>query len=206
MKKNSDLKNKIITVSALGPRPLWEVKSHGKETVDIMIRHWQEQLSQVTPDNPDLIVLPEACDRFPTHTMTERKEYYHFRGDKILNFFCEYAVKNKCYIVYSAVRETYDGTYRNSTQLINRQGTVCGIYNKNHLVPRETTEGDILCGKDAPVFTTDFGTVAMAICFDLNFHELLEKYAQQRPDIILFSSMYHGGLMQNYWAYYCQAH
>lgn len=56
------------------------------------------------------------------------------------------------------------------------------------------------------MFQTDFGRVGMAICFDLNFHELLERYAKQRPDLIIFSSMYHGGLMQGYWAYYCRSY
>jgi len=81
-----------------------------------------------------------------------------------------------------------------------------GVYNKNHVVIEETTESGILCGREAPVFDCDFGRVAFAICFDLNFDELRLKYAKARPDLIVFSSMYHGGLMQAYWAYSCRAH
>jgi hypothetical protein len=40
----------------------------------------------------------------------------------------------------------------------------------------------------------------------LNFDELRHKYQKSKPEIILFSSMYHGGLMQNYWAYSCRSH
>ena len=29
---------------------------------------------------------------------------------------------------------------------------------------------------------------------------------QEKPDLILFCSMYHGGLMQGYWAYSCRSH
>ena len=57
-----------------------------------------------------------------------------------------------------------------------------------------------------PVTCTIRGRVACAICFDLNFDELRLKYVAQRPDLIVFSSMYHGGLMQAYWAYSCRAH
>ena len=35
---------------------------------------------------------------------------------------------------------------------------------------------------------------------------LREAYAAQRPDLVLFCSMYHGGLMQSVWAYACRAH
>ena len=205
--KNMSAKNrKKIVVSVLGPAPLKEKPADNQQAVDRMIAHWKKQIAPVLPDRPDLIVLPEACDRFPAQSMEERKAYYKFRGNTIRDFFCEVAKENHCYIAYSAARRMDDGTYRNSTQLIDRNGKIAGIYNKNHLVPHETTEGGILCGKDAPIFKTDFGTVAMAICFDLNFDELLEKYAKQRPDLIIFSSMYHGGLMQNYWAYHCRSY
>jgi len=198
---------RFVTISSLGPAPLHEaVTLYGDNAVDYMIKHWQEQIAPVLADKPDLIVLPEACDRFPQHSIEERKAYYRIRGNKIRDFLAKTAQQNNCYIAYSATREMNDGTYRNSTQLIDRKGNVAGIYNKNHLVVDETLKGGILCGKNAQVFETDFGTLACAICFDLNFHELLEKYAAQNPDLIVFSSLYHGGLMQQYWAYRCRAH
>ena len=43
-------------------------------------------------------------------------------------------------------------------------------------------------------------------CFDLNFDALRCQYVRSRPDLVIFSSMYHGGLMQRYWAYSCRAH
>jgi hypothetical protein len=66
-------------------------------------------------------------------------------------------------------------------------------------------ESGITAGDEVPVIQCDFGRVACAICFDLNFQELLEKYQEAKPDIILFSSMYHGGLVQSYWAYSCRS-
>jgi len=108
-------------------------------------------------------------------------------------------------MVYSAKRELPDGTWRNSSVLIDRKGEVAGIYNKNHPTIGEM-EGGILCGSETPVIECDFGRVAMAICFDLNFDEIRLKYAKAKPDLIIFSSMYHGGLMQPYWAYSCRSH
>ncbi len=199
-------KAKRITVGLLGPRMLYEVNLHGQEAVDRMIRHWESELKWVLVDKPDLIVLPECCDRYPTHTTAEQKAYYDVRGDQIRDFFRRVARENHCYIVYSAARKMADGSYRNAAQLIDRNGEIAGIYHKNHPVPSETTESGVLCGKDAPVFQTDFGRVALAICFDLNFHEILEKYKAQHPDLIIFTSMYHGGLMQEYWAYHCRSY
>ena len=195
-----------IIVSALGPQTLSDTGLSGQAAIERMIGHWREQLDLVLPDQPDLIVVPETCDRFPSHSMVERQAYYAFRGNTVRDFFADTARTHHCYIAYAAARLMEDGTYRNSVQLIDRRGEVAGIYNKNHLVIDETEKGGILCGKDAMVFQTDFGRIACVVCFDLNFHELLEKYARQHPDLIVFSSLYHGGLMQNYWAYHCRAH
>lgn len=197
---------KISSLSA--PLYVMDPNTDLQEQVDRMIRHWEKQLEQVLPDRPDLIVLPECCDR-PDKTgypLERRIEYYRHRGNQIRDFFASVAKEHHCYIAYSAVREMEDGSFRNSTQLIDRAGNVAGIYNKNHLVVEENTRGGILYGKDTPIIQTDFGRVAMAICFDLNFDELRHKYAQLKPDLILFSSAYHGGLMQNYWAYSCRTH
>jgi hypothetical protein len=79
-----------------------------------------------------------------------------------------------------------------------------GIYNKNFPTIDEM-EGGIRAGNETPVFQCDFGRVVCAICFDLNFDELRDRYAVLKPDIILFPSMYHGGLEQGKWAYSCRS-
>ena len=199
----------FVKISTFGPPALRfgpGGKLHGQEAVDHMIAHWRGLLGRVLPDRPDLIVVPEACDRYPEHSLEERLAYYRVRKNQVRDFFAGVAKQHECYVAYSAARELDDGTWRNSTQVIDRSGNIIGIYNKNHVVIGETTEGGILCGKDAPVFDCDLGRVACAICFDLNFDELRLKYVKAQPDLILFSSMYHGGLMQGYWAYSCRAH
>jgi hypothetical protein len=99
-----------------------------------------------------------------------------------------------------------DGSLRNSSVMLDRKGNVAGIYNKNHVTMGENIQSGILYGSHAPVIDCDFGRVAFAICFDLNFDRLRLKYAKDKPDLIIFSSVYHGGLMQAYWAYSCRCH
>lgn len=171
-----------------------------------MIAHWKREFSQVLPDRPDLILVPEACDRPAGLPLDKRLAYYRVRKSQVRDFFARVAAENDCDIVYSAAREMDEGTWRNSSTRMDRQGRVVGIYNKNHVVIEETTKAGILCGCEAPVFECDVGRVAFASRFDLNFDELRLKYVRAKPDLILFSSMYHGGLMQAYWAYSCRAH
>ena len=196
----------VVKIATIGCGPASVAAgAEPQEVVDKMIAHWRGRLDQVLPDKPDLIVVPEACDRPGGFGAEQLRRYYHVRQDQVQRFFADVAKENKCYIVYSAYREMPDGTRRNSSVLIDRKGDVVGIYNKNHPTIGEIEQGT-LCGKDAPIFECDFGRVAMAICFDLNFDELRLKYVKGKPDLLIFSSMYHGGLMQAYWAYSCRCH
>ena len=186
---------KPITVAAVGPMPPQDTGLHGEAALDRMRRHWTMQLAPVLADRPDLIVLPEAGDRFPAHTMDERKEYYACRGNRMLDFFAEIAAKNRCHIAYCAARTMPDGSYRNSTRIIDRNGTVLGVYDKNYPTVRETALGGIKAGRGPVIVETELGRIGMLICFDLNFRELIDQYAALQPDLLLFSSLYHGGIM-----------
>ena len=195
-----------VKVSTIGARAAGGKPEPGQAAVAGMIEHWQGRFAQVLPDEPDLIVVPECCDRYPEHSMAQRQEYYRVRGDQIGEYFASVAREHSCYITYPFVREMPDGSWRNSVQLFDRKGKSMGYYNKNYVVIVETTEAGILAGRQAPLFKCDFGTIGCAICFDLNFDGIRQEYAQARPDLIVFPSMYHGGLMQAYWAYSCRAH
>jgi predicted amidohydrolase len=198
-----------IKISCVAPSALrLDADLTAEEAVQQMIAHWREQLSRVLPDRPDIIVLPEACDRpdkksFPAE---ERREYYAARGNRIRDVFSEIAKENRCYIVYASHLQLPDGTWRNSAQFIDRNGGIAGTYHKNHLVIEENTDNSILYGTEAPIIECDFGRVACAICFDLNFDALRERYMKEQPDLIVFPSMYHGGFMQKTWAYTCRSH
>ncbi|MDG0810742.1 hypothetical protein [Cohnella rhizosphaerae] len=79
-----------VTISCLGPRPLAvPAEVSDEEAILRMIAHWQAQLDRVLPDRPDLIVLPEACDRPDplTFPLDRRLSYYRARKDRIRDFF-----------------------------------------------------------------------------------------------------------------------
>lgn len=202
-----------VKISTIGAR-LFPVRAElpAQETVVVMLAHWEAELAQVLPDRPDLIVLPETCDTpsdeaapqgFPTRDLNA---YFDARGDRLLDYFAGVARDHRCYITYPAMRRTDDGGWVNRTTLLDRQGNVAGVYDKNYLFIGENTENGVRFGREAPLIQCDFGTVGIAICFDLNIDELRLRYAAVKPDLLLFNSVYNGGLMQRYWAYSCRAH
>ena len=203
---------KYVTLSAIGANQfVFEGAAKNFAACEKAVKeHLKARIEEVLPDKPDLIVFPECANRYAPHTRPELKAYYQYLGDSIVDFLKPIAKENNTNIAYSAVRfvpHAEDKPFRNSTVYIDRMGEVCGVYDKNHLMVEENTESDIQYGKEAKLVSLDFGKAASAICFDLNFDELLYQYRQQRPDIIVFSSMFHGGIMrQAQWAYTCRSY
>src|SRR5205823_14880352 len=88
----------------------------------------------------------------------------------------------------------------NAAVLLNRQGQVAGIYHKMHPTIGEIRRG-ITPGTEATVFDTDFGRIGCAICYDLNFRDVIEGLAGGGAELIFFPSMYRGGLQLSIWAF-----
>ncbi len=198
--------SKYIKVAAVSKDFLYEIPGDTPETILKRVRsYWEERLKMVYAEKPDFILLPEVCDRVES-SAEKKKEYYRYRKNQMLDYFKEKAEANNCYIGYSSVIEMTDGSFRNALQIIDRKGNVTGRYYKNYPTENEMTGSNILCGTGAPIIECDFGRVACVICFDLNFDELMRQYADKRPDIILFSSNYHGGLRAKWWAYESRAY
>jgi len=191
-----------VKVSTLGDERTYARFEDGLENaLSEKMSYWKNRLEEILPDKPDLIVLPECCDRFSNFTTEQNTAYYNYRGERFLDFFAEIAKTNNCYIAYSSIMPDTDGINRNSVMMIDRNGNVMGRYNKHYLVTGEIERINGLCGNKATIFECDFGRVGAAICFDLNFEEILKLYKKEKPEIMIFSSAYHGGFMQQYWAY-----
>ena len=84
---------KYVKVSTIGAPYIKVDDSQSFTDVwEMMKRHLLEQMSQVLPDKPDLIVLPEVCD-IPDH-YAKTNEFVDFRGRTNIDFFAEVAKEN----------------------------------------------------------------------------------------------------------------
>lgn len=98
-----------------------------------------------------------------------------------------------------------EGRKRNTTVLFDRAGEIAGMYHKTYPTISEM-EGGSTPGDGPVVLDTELGRLGFAICYDLNFPELRLAYQKLRPDVILFCSMFRGGLQTRWWAYETRAH
>ena len=193
-------KVKIVTFS-FNPAVL-KYKPQEQSIVDYEIEWLNSKIQPVLMEKPDLVVMPEVCDRPMDLPREKFVEYYEERGEKVVAYMQKIARENGCYIAHSAVRKAKDGYNRNSVQMIDRNGEIIGCYDKNYLCPPgEVDYSNCRCGKDAAIFECDFGRIGAVICYDLNFEEMRQKYKKLHPDLMLFCSAFGGGLMKNFFAF-----
>lgn len=92
------------------------------------------------------------------------------------------AARNDLYVVVT-LNERVGRRLYNTAVLIDRTGAVAGKYRKVHL-PREEWKKGVTPGDSYPVFETDFGTIAMQICYDWFFPEPEAIFALKGAEII----------------------
>lgn len=177
-----------LTVACISYSPPGEGKD--EEVLPRIQRELKELVGRcAAATRPDLVVLPETLGRNAVEKVP---------GGPISRVLAGLARKHHTFIT-APLRQQVRGKVYNVLALLDRRGRVAGIYRKYIPVFPEFDHGTC-AGEGAMLIPTEFGPVGCAICFDLNFSELREQYKALAPKLLLFSSMYHGGLVQNWWA------
>jgi apolipoprotein N-acyltransferase len=74
------------------------------------------------------------------------------------------------------------GKYENKIVMIGPDGTILDTYLKSRPVPGEPS---VRGSGRLPVFTTPYGNIGLAICFDMDFPALIRQAGKSRTDILL---------------------
>lgn len=174
-------------------------KSHGERAATLS--YLRKSLAGMVGYDLDLLV---TCEGFEsTCQCADQAEQLDHYGE-MLGIYSDFARKEHC-TVAASVKLGEDGRVYNSLAFIGPDGMPLGCYHKNFLTPREYDPIGLSAGKGAVVVDTPAGKIGGVICFDLNFTELLEEYITLKPDILAFSSMFHGGYLQAHWAFQSRA-
>ena len=165
-------KNRAVQVATVSQDYLWEPQR--KE----MIGKTLDRLEAAASCQPDIVCLPEVFtgsepEKVPG-PMTER--------------LSEWAKAKSTYVV-CPIMTLVDGHKHNSAVLIDRAGTITGQYNKTHPTEGELESG-IAPGSSAAVFKTDFGTIGIQICFDVNWHEVWRSLKARGAEIVFYPAAF----------------
>ena len=138
----------------------------------------------MAPYDVDIICLPEA---FATTAKTPEEV-----PGIITQRLRPVANRLNCYII-CPLHVRKEGGVFNTAVLMDRTGEVVGQYDKIHPVSSECEAGIVPGKTPPPVFKTDFGTIGIQICFDINWMEEWTSLKEQGAEIVFWTSAYVGG-------------
>jgi predicted amidohydrolase len=144
------------------------------------LKLWCEQIDAAGKLGLDIVCLGEAI--LTVGTSATMKDCAQPIPGPISDVLAEAAKRNNIWVV-AGLTELESGIVYNTAVLLNRKGELVGKYRKVHL-PREEWKKGIRPGHEYPVFETDFGKVAIQICYDWFFPEAAEIFALQGAEII----------------------
>jgi len=108
-------------------------------------------------------------------------------GDTLMVILSQIAAKHKMYVSASIyVVDKIDGRKYNRGVLYDRNGNLCGVYDKIHPFSPEVNWEGISPGTKTDIFETDFGKVGMIICYDSWFTDVTQLFALKGAEVILF--------------------
>ncbi|MFZ5944339.1 MAG: carbon-nitrogen hydrolase family protein [Bacillota bacterium] len=115
--------------------------------------------------------------------LTDLAEY----TQEYLDLFQDLSVKKKLYIIGGTHIIKEEGRLYNSSYLFYPDGTI-NRQDKLHITPCEVKEWCISPGKDIKVFDTPKGRIAVIVCYDLEFPEVVRMVKARGADIIFCPS------------------
>lgn len=182
------------------PREVWiatfTLTKVEAETHEAMVEKILGHMEDIVIYKPDIICLPEIFPFFHISEKISIEEVAEKPLGKITGKFAEFAKKHKTYIV-CPLYTVENGKYYNAAVVIDREGKVLGEYRKIHTTEGEMGKGVSPGPLEPPVFKTDFGTIGVQICFDLEWNDGWEKLKANGADIVFFCSAYSGGKAVN---------
>jgi predicted amidohydrolase len=144
------------------------------------LKLWCEQIDTAGKLGLDIVCLGEAMTMVGTGCSV--KDCAEPMPGPATRQLADAARRNRIWVVAGLTEQVGDVVY-NTAVLLDRKGRIAGKYRKVHL-PREEWKNGIRPGNTYPVFETDFGKVAIQICYDWFFPEPAQIFALKGAEII----------------------
>jgi len=164
-----------VSIAALNLRP------RGTSSAAESVRAWLALARTSVPAGADVILLSEGIPMVGTgRSYVDVAEPVPGPTTQALG---QLARAKHAWVV-AGLYERSGGAVYNTAVLIDRSGALAGTYRKVYL-PREEVEGGLTAGSSYPVFTTDFGTVGLMICWDTQFADPARALALAGAELLL---------------------
>ncbi len=154
-----------------------------------------ENIKQLADQGADMVVLPEMFNcpyetqRFPQYAEPE--------GGPTWQRMQQVARDNHIYLVCGSIAEIEDGNIYNTSFVFDRDGNQIGKHRKIHMFDINIENGQYFkesetleAGDQATVFETEYGTIGLAICYDVRFPELSRMMVDRGAKMLIYPAAF----------------
>lgn len=149
-----------------------------------------EYVETAASQGADVVCLPEMwnCPYQNSYFVKFKEKEYDISYKKM----SEVAKKNNIYLVGGSIPVSVGDKIYNRSYVFNRDGEEIYRYSKVNLFDIEGfKESDTISGgKSLGCFETEFGIFGLAICFDLRFPEMFQKFREFGAEVIFAPSTF----------------
>lgn len=129
----------------------------------------EAQIRRAAAQKADCIVLPELWNT--SFYPSDVRDLADVDGARTKSFLSDLALSLGVHIIGGSVANWRNGKLYNTTFVVNRSGTVAGVYDKVHLFTPGGEDKAFTAGDHLNVFSLDGITMATVICYDVRFAE-----------------------------------
>jgi agmatine deiminase len=157
---------------------------------DAMLEKALTKVKEAAAAGADIICLPELFRTryFPRHIGTDAFSLAETVPGESTILFSKLAKEHEVVIIVPVYEKAHDGRYYNSAVVINADGAISTPYHKNHIPqdPGFFEKGYFYPGNSYQVVATQFGRIAVLICYDQWFPEAARCVALDGAEIIIY--------------------
>jgi len=145
-------------------------------------RKVEDAVGKASENRADIVLLPELWAS--GFDLARTTKYASILGDGWFARMKELAVQNEIAIGGSLIEE-FQGDYFNTFALYNDNGELLGSYRKIHLFQMLKENLHFKPGTEIKIFDSPWGSLGMAICYDLRFPEIFRSIAVKGAKMVL---------------------
>ncbi|MCB5408884.1 carbon-nitrogen hydrolase family protein [Pseudogemmobacter faecipullorum] len=168
-----------------------------------------QYFNEAVSGGADFILTPEMTNCLSSSRAHQASVYHHEAEDPTLAALRDAAAKAGKYLLIGSLgllTHDADGRFANRSFLIGPDGAVLARYDKIHMFDVNVSETEVYResagyrpGERAVTAQTPFGTLGMAVCYDLRFPQLFRRLTQAGATILTVPAAFNDTTGRAHW-------
>jgi len=143
--------------------------------VEANLAHATEAVREAAGRGSDIVLLPELWAS--GYDLEYAAQHAAPLGEGAFARSAELASRFRVWLAGSLLERGQDGSYYNTAAIWDSSGALRGVYRKIHLFRPMSEDKYLAAGDRMSLVESPWGSLAIAICYDLRFPEMFRQYA-----------------------------